>query len=542
MDLIVPKIALVELGEKHEQFKDFYSRWTEDFEEVRIKRVRISKDQIKDLEVWLNENKDRNKIILKCLKRVNSFNKLFNSADVKKIKRAIDIPPALEGFLSKNLVNNMVYKESDGVLLPYLIYGSEYHKPERDNPAYTSIDICYVRHGELKKPSIRISNTDLIGEGLTILEMLNNKGYLCETEELENSWRESVGKYEDLMEEVGSVHIGSGSGNKQSGRWYSDKYYFKNDKSNKVVVDFKGYYLESNRERLKSATQFIQSNIGEQKHAEVPIHPYGHVFHLEDHCWVDVHVDNLEEYEFKGNSLLNKLILPNKDKTLINILIEMSKMKIDDIVEGKSGGSFIMATGIPGTGKTLTAEVFSESVKKPLYKVQCSQLGISVDDVEKKLSSVLKRASRWGAILLIDEADVYVRERGADINQNAIVGVFLRTLEYYSGILFMTSNMETAIDDAIMSRATAHLTYEAPSKEDQVKIWKVLNDQFNAGLTDKIISNLVYKFPNLVGRDIKALLKLSMMYARGKGIELEESTFTDIYSFIPNVLKNHKKN
>ena len=73
---------------------------------------------------------------------------------------------------------------------------------------------------------------------------------------------------------------------------------------------------------------------------------------------------------------------------------------------------------------------FREASKKALYVVQCSQLGISAEQLEEKLSGVLERASRWGIILLIDEADVYIHERGNDLEQNAIVGVFLRLLEY----------------------------------------------------------------------------------------------------------------
>lgn len=134
---------------------------------------------------------------------------------------------------------------------------------------------------------------------------------------------------------------------------------------------------------------------------------------------------------------------------------------------------------------------------------------------------------------------MYVRSRGTDINQNAIVGTFLRTVEYYSGILFMTSNLDTIIDDAIMSRATAHLTYLKPTKENQIKIWKVLRDQFCAKeLKDADINKIVDKFPDLVGRDIKALLKLSILYSKGKEEKLSIDTISKIYHFVPNAVKS----
>ena len=117
-------------------------------------------------------------------------------------------------------------------------------------------------------------------------------------------------------------------------------------------------------------------------------------------------------------------------------------------------------------------------------------------------------------MLLIDEADVYVRERGDDIQQNAIVGVFLRILEYYRGVLFLTSNKATVIDDAIMSRSTAHLKYSPPDADELNRIWRVLSDQFGLKLTDEFIEKAVATFPEVVGRDVKSILKLAIRFSR----------------------------
>jgi AAA+ superfamily predicted ATPase len=156
----------------------------------------------------------------------------------------------------------------------------------------------------------------------------------------------------------------------------------------------------------------------------------------------------------------------------------------------------------------LTAEVFSEKIEKSLYVVQCSQLGIEVNSIEEKLQATLKRAERWGSILLIDEADVYIRDRGNDIVHNAIVGVFLRLIEYYNGILFLTSNRGDIIDDAIISRATAWIRYSIPDDKLLRQIWQVLSAQFKVDLNDVDILNLVSELPNISGRTVKNLLKL----------------------------------
>lgn len=166
------------------------------------------------------------------------------------------------------------------------------------------------------------------------------------------------------------------------------------------------------------------------------------------------------------------------------------------------------------THNTLTAEVYSEAARRPLYMVQCSQLGTDDEKLEKHLSEVLARATRWRAILLIDEADVYIHERGADIRQNAIVGVFLRLLEYYKGILFLTTNRETVVDDAIVSRVTAHVRYDIPADDDsRRKLWTVLCKQYGVEPTTAFLSEAMRDFPKVSGRDIRQLIRLARIMA-----------------------------
>jgi AAA+ superfamily predicted ATPase len=190
-----------------------------------------------------------------------------------------------------------------------------------------------------------------------------------------------------------------------------------------------------------------------------------------------------------------------------------------------------MLEGPPGVGKTLTVEVYSEVMERPLYKVQSSQLGTDPQSVEKQLKEVLQRSERWGAILLIDEADVYIHERNADIEQNAIVGVFLRVLEYYRGVLFMTTNRGTIVDDAIISRLTARFRYEVPNINDQRKLWRILADQNNIKLADAEIEIIVLRMQKLSGRDIKNLLKLAFVAEIRTGKPVTASTVERVAKF-----------
>jgi AAA+ superfamily predicted ATPase len=89
-------------------------------------------------------------------------------------------------------------------------------------------------------------------------------------------------------------------------------------------------------------------------------------------------------------------------------------------------------SGPPGVGKTLTAELIAEHLRRALMPVSAGELGTTAEAVEQRLPRIFKRAARWNAVLLLDEADVLLEQRSVqDIHRNALVYVFLRTLEYY---------------------------------------------------------------------------------------------------------------
>ena len=137
-------------------------------------------------------------------------------------------------------------------------------------------------------------------------------------------------------------------------------------------------------------------------------------------------------------------------------------------------------------------------------------------EMEKVLKETLMRAQRWGAVMLIDEADVYIKRRDADIAANAVVGVFLRVLEYFNGLLFLTTNRVDDIDEAIVSRCIAMIKYHPPQADDRRRIWQVMASQFQLALDGALIEELVMCFPQASGRDIKGLAKLVAKFCQHK--------------------------
>jgi hypothetical protein len=73
--------------------------------------------------------------------------------------------------------------------------------------------------------------------------------------------------------------------------------------------------------------------------------------------------------------------------------------------------------------------------------VSAGELGTDSRYLESELQKILDICHAWGAILLLDEADVFLEKRNMqDIHRNALVSIFLRQLEYFQGILFLTTN------------------------------------------------------------------------------------------------------
>lgn len=164
-----------------------------------------------------------------------------------------------------------------------------------------------------------------------------------------------------------------------------------------------------------------------------------------------------------------------KAKELIQALVshQIESEKGADLIHRKGNGLIILLHGGPGTGKTFTAESVAEIAQKPLFCVTCGDIGTKPEQVEKYLESVLYLGKTWGCVVLIDEAEVFLEQRSLDnLERNALVSVFLRVLEYYEGILILTTNRVGTFDEAFKSRILLSLHYEKLTKGQRQKIWR----------------------------------------------------------------------
>ncbi|UKZ78990.1 hypothetical protein TrVFT333_006741 [Trichoderma virens FT-333] len=197
-----------------------------------------------------------------------------------------------------------------------------------------------------------------------------------------------------------------------------------------------------------------------------------------DNSAVEPNVDEVEP----GNAL-DRLVLEEGHRNMIVSLISQhfrekassrSQKEEFDIVKGKGKGLILLLHGAPGVGKTSTAEGVAELFQKPLLQITCGDLGSTAREVEKALETNFAMASKWGCILLLDEADIFLAERTReDYVRNGLVAVFLRTLEYYNGILFLTTNRVGDFDEAFTSRIHVSLYYPELDHKKTIQVFKL---------------------------------------------------------------------
>lgn len=265
--------------------------------------------------------------------------------------------------------------------------------------------------------------------------------------------------------------------------------------------------------------------------------PFMYGFSFAAKTWGRLRVDGLSEIEWRGDAF-DKLVLPDKQKGLVKALVEHSSGSFTDIIDGKGGGCIFLLHGPPGQGKTLTAETVAEALKRPLYSVSVGELGTDPDVLENRLRQILDVATTWNAVLLLDEADIFLEARDEhDIVRNAMVGVFLRLLEYHQGVLFLTTNRVKNIDQAFYSRVSVAIEYPEGTSDKRLLIWKGL--LASAGV--KGLDEVALSAHDLNGRQIKNVIRLSQTLARSEGREVDEATIREVVDLTTAFNRSHEK-
>ena len=136
-----------------------------------------------------------------------------------------------------------------------------------------------------------------------------------------------------------------------------------------------------------------------------------------------------------------------------------------------------MFSGPSGTGKTMVAGLIARDLGVELYRVDLGRLVSKyVGETEERLGALFDEATQTGAALLFDEADSLFGQRteirsANDRYANLEVNYLLQRLEDFDGMVFLTTNFGTSIDEAFLRRIRFRLTFPFPSKLERSQLW-----------------------------------------------------------------------
>lgn len=137
-------------------------------------------------------------------------------------------------------------------------------------------------------------------------------------------------------------------------------------------------------------------------------------------------------------------------------------------------------SGPPGTGKTMAAQVAARALGLELYRVDLSQIVDKyIGETEKRLKEVFDRAERSNMVLLFDEADALLGKRSdirdsRDRYANTEVAYLLQRMEEYRGVVLMTTNLVSNIDNAFLRRFRYHAVFARPDARLRREIWSAV--------------------------------------------------------------------
>ncbi|CAB4398743.1 unnamed protein product [Rhizophagus irregularis] len=285
---------------------------------------------------------------------------------------------------------------------------------------------------------------------------------------------------------------------------------------------------------------YLENYAYEKSYCFAPALVYGFSFALKE--WGQFMVMNFSKINFNESAFEYLVMSQDKKEVLLELVKQYSNkttnskklenvnssdsllVKQLDPIANKGKGCIFLCYGPPGTGKTLTAESVAEFLERPLWTIGVHELGTDLAKMEQQLVKILDIAFTWKAVLLLDEADIYFEKRTSDnANRNAMTGIFLRHLEYYQGILFLTTNRVMSIDDAFRSRITMCFHYPKLIPEKRKEIWKNFID--GAGLDLNADDFSKYE---LNGREIRNILHIAQTLAEGNNEGITKDHVTKV--------------
>ena len=159
--------------------------------------------------------------------------------------------------------------------------------------------------------------------------------------------------------------------------------------------------------------------------------------------------------------------------SLLNVESRFEPARIIEALRRRGHGSLCFH-GAPGTGKTALAEHIAAALGRPLLIRQASDIASKyVGETEQNMARMFDEAQAEGAVLLLDEADSFLRsrrmaERHYEVSE---VNEMLQGMERFGGIFVCTTNLFEDLDEAALRRFSFKLRFLALKPEQRERMF-----------------------------------------------------------------------
>jgi SpoVK/Ycf46/Vps4 family AAA+-type ATPase len=166
-------------------------------------------------------------------------------------------------------------------------------------------------------------------------------------------------------------------------------------------------------------------------------------------------------------------VVTHYDLSLLNIETQFPVERIITSLKQKQAGTLCFY-GMPGTGKTALAERIAQSIDRPLIIKRASDLVSKfVGETEQNMARMFDEAQREKAVLLLDEADSFLQNRGLAQRNYEVseVNEMLQGMERFTSVFICTTNLMDRIDEAALRRFSFKIKFLALTTEQREKMF-----------------------------------------------------------------------
>jgi len=152
-----------------------------------------------------------------------------------------------------------------------------------------------------------------------------------------------------------------------------------------------------------------------------------------------------------------------------------ANVDIPGLVQGlkRTGKGSICFYGPPGTGKTALGQYIAEHLDKPLIVKRASDiLSMWVGESEKNIAEMFREAKKVDGVLLLDEADSFLRDRrGANQSWEVTqVNELLVQMELFDGLFICSTNLMDDLDQASLRRFAIKVEFDYLKAEQAINM------------------------------------------------------------------------